>query len=174
MDVQSCILAISVQPQKWNQIPCFGTIISIQFTWTRRKCNRIVNIRCFEFLVTFRRYLHKSYDFCNQSDALSYVEDEVKKFKEKNIGMKFLIVVGTYSIGKERVWSHIAQTFKMKVWLEAERRKAFNLIYTDENKNHVIKNCVSDEREEAQLHVLPLQCINYKVKFTFVCMVNMY
>lgn len=109
------------------------------------------------------RYLHKSYEFCTQNDALYDIECEVKKFKAKNIGMKFLIVVGTYLIGKERVWSHIAQTFKMKVWLEANRREAFDLIYSEENGNHAIKEFICDVPEEAQLHVLPLQNISYPV-----------
>lgn len=87
----------------------------------------------------------------------------MNKFKEKNIGMKFLIVVGTYLIGKERVWSHIAQTFKMKVWMDAKRREAFDLIYSEENGNHAIKEYVCDAPEEAQLHILPLQNISYPV-----------
>lgn len=127
-----------------------------------------VNFYCYT-----RRYLHKSYTFCTQSEALFYVEEEVKKFKLKNIGSKFLIVVGSYVIGKERVWSHIAQTFKMKVWLEAERRKAFNLIYADENANHAIKDCICDIREDAELHILPLQCINYKVRFICNCVFDL-
>lgn len=69
-------------------------------------------------------------------------------------------------IGKEKVWCHIAQTFGMKVWLETERRKAFDLIYSEENQNQVIKDCVCDVRDEAQLHVIPIQCINYSVRST--------
>ncbi|KAJ6646144.1 DNA cross-link repair 1A protein [Pseudolycoriella hygida] len=106
-------------------------------------------------------YLHKAYNFPSQNDALLYVEDEVNKFKEKSAGKKFVIVVGSYLIGKEKVWVHIAQTFKMKVWLEAERRKAFDLIYTNENENAVLKSCISSTREEAQLHVIPINCIHY-------------
>lgn len=89
----------------------------------------------------------------------------MKKFKQKNAGKKFVIVVGTYLIGKERVWSHIAQTFKMKVWIEAERRKAVDLIYSEENANPIIKSLISDSREDAQLHVLPIPCVTYSVKF---------
>lgn len=91
------------------------------------------------------------------------MEDEIRKFKLRMIGKKFVIVVGSYLVGKERVWSHIAQTFNMKVWLEDERRKAFDLIYTEENDNQIIKNCICDVREEAQLHVIPMQCVNYSV-----------
>lgn len=120
----------------------------------------------FEKKTFFRRYLHKSYNFCTQNDALFFVEDEVKKFKQKNIGTKFVIVVGSYVVGKERVWSHIAQTFNMKVWLEGERRKAFDLIYSDENENRVLKDHICAAREDAQLHVIPIQCINYAVRFT--------
>lgn len=91
------------------------------------------------------------------------MEDEVKKFKQNNIGKKFVIVVGTYLVGKERLWSYIAQTFKMKVWIEADRRKAFDLIYSEENANHVVTDSISDVREDAQLHILPIQCIKYPV-----------
>lgn len=125
-----------------------------------------VHINALNLEIFFRRYLHKSYNFCTQNDALLFVEDEVMKFQQKNIGTKFVIVVGSYVIGKERVWSHIAQTFKMKVWLEGERRKAFDLIYSDENENQVMKDCICAVREEAQLHVIPIQCINYSVRLT--------
>ncbi|XP_037042726.1 DNA cross-link repair protein SNM1-like isoform X2 [Bradysia coprophila] len=106
-------------------------------------------------------YLHKSYNFGTQNDALLFVEDEIRKFKQKAAGKKFVVVVGSYMVGKERVWAHIAQTFNMKVWLEDERRKAFDLIYTEENDNQIIKNCICDARDEAQLHVIPIQCVNY-------------
>lgn len=95
------------------------------------------------------------------------MEDEVKKFKQKNIGKKFVIVVGTYLVGKERLWSHIAQTFNMKVWIEAERRKAFDLIYSEENANPVITGSICDVREDAQLHIVPMQCIKYPVGLVF-------
>lgn len=91
------------------------------------------------------------------------MEDEIKKFRQKNVGRKFVIVVGSYMVGKERVWCHISQTFNMKVWLEPERRNASDLIYKDENDNPIIKNCICDVREEAQLHVIPMQCVNYAV-----------
>lgn len=87
----------------------------------------------------------------------------MKKFKQKNIDKKFVIVVGTYLVGKERLWCNIAQTFKMKVWIEAERRKAFDLIYTEESENQIIKNCICEVREDAEIHVIPMQCINYPV-----------
>ncbi|KAG4068114.1 hypothetical protein HA402_001539 [Bradysia odoriphaga] len=89
-------------------------------------------------------YLHKSYNFGTQNDALLFVEDEIRKFKQRAAGKKFVVVVGSYLVGKERVWSHIAQTFNMKVWLEDERRKAFDLIYSEENDNQIIKNCICD------------------------------
>lgn len=115
------------------------------------------------YTVSVCRYLHKSYNFGTQNDALLLVEDEIRKFKLRNVGKKFVILVGSYLVGKERVWSHIAQTFNMKVWLEPERRKAFDLIYAEENDNQTLKKCVRDKREEADLHVIPMHCVNYKV-----------
>ncbi len=88
----------------------------------------------------------------------------MKKFQQKNVDKKFVIVVGSYMIGKERVWSHIAQTFNMKVWLEDERRKALDLIYADENDSQVVKDCICDVRDGGQVHVIPIQCVNYAVR----------
>lgn len=121
----------------------------------------VANVNIYRFF----SYLHKGCNFGSQSDALSYVEEKVQEFVVKNIGNKFKIVIGTYLIGKEKVWIHLIQTFKIKVWFERERRKAMDVIFSEGNDDRRITDYFCNNPSDAQLHVIPLQCINDEVKY---------
>lgn len=67
-----------------------------------------------------------------------------------------MIIVGAYVIGKEKIWSAIADRFQYRVWLEPNRRKAVDC-YEDENLSRMlVENPV-----DAKIHVLGLQNLNY-------------
>lgn len=120
-----------------------------------------------------------------QTHSIDEVKDHVQRFIKINVMKKYLIVVGTYTIGKtiflrvmfksssmfhytgkENVWMSIANTFKMKVWLEESRRKAAITIYGERSPS--LRMLVPD-KDEANMHVIPLNKVNYKVYFIYIC-----
>lgn len=69
-----------------------------------------------------------------------------------------IIVVGTYLIGKEKVWMSIAEAFDLNVWLEAQRHRTLACIYAP---GHPIFKRIVTQPSAAQLHVLPLQRVTW-------------
>ncbi|KAI8060007.1 DNA repair metallo-beta-lactamase-domain-containing protein [Gongronella butleri] len=62
-----------------------------------------------------------------------------------------LIVVGTYTIGKERVFHHLAKQFGSKIFVTEQKRR---ILLCQENPD--LESLITTEQEEAQVHVLPL------------------
>lgn len=77
----------------------------------------------------------------------------MKDYQLQNIGEKCLIIVGTYVIGKERVWQSIARELDCRVWLEKSRLEAVQC-YNDPALLELLET--ADPRK-ALVHVLPLQ-----------------
>lgn len=86
--------------------------------------------------------------------------EDCRKYHDRHIGGhgKTLIVCGSYKIGKEKVWLAIAQAFNLKVWIDKERKNALKCI---DNKDML--DVIVDSPLEANIHVLPINEINYKV-----------
>lgn len=82
--------------------------------------------------------------------------DFVNKYREQNIGVKYVIIVGTYVIGKERVWSSLARHLDCRVWLEKKRQTAVEC-YEDTS----LLELLEVDPVKALIHVLPLQTLFY-------------
>lgn len=63
-------------------------------------------------------------------------------------------------IGKEKIWMSIADAFDLKVWLEANRRKAAECIF---EANDPIWHRIVDTKAEATVHVVALGDTSYPV-----------
>lgn len=59
----------------------------------------------------------------------------------------------------------IANTFRIKVWLEETRRKAAIAIYGEQSP--ALRYLVAD-KNQASMHVIPLNKLNYQVHFIFI------
>lgn len=104
-----------------------------------------------------------------QSESIEFLLKHVQRYLEENIGEKFLIIVGAYLIGKEKVWMSIAQHFNFKVYLEKERLKAFKAIcscsqeHLEEYKNHVTEN-----EDAADMRVVNMIQLSYPVRLSLM------
>lgn len=108
-------------------------------------------------------YMPSKADFISQPSSLDAARRVVGKFLEHRTASttttdKPIIVVGTYLIGKEKVWMSIAESFDLKVWLEAQRLKTLTCIYPPE---HPIFKRIVSRATDATLHVLPLQRVKW-------------
>lgn len=125
-----------------------------------------------DHLIFWSSYLSKNYDFCTQSESMEKVIADVESHRKLHAGSngRTLIVCGAYKIGKEKVWMSIAQTFNYKVWVDKERKRALECI-----GNRDILSVIVDSPIEADVHILTMGEINYKVKIykISICRVNL-
>lgn len=99
-----------------------------------------------------------------QSESIEFVLQHVGRYLEENIGEKFLIVVGAYLIGKEKVWMSIAQRFNFKVYLEKERLKAFKAICSCSAEHlEIYRKYITENIEEADMRVVGMIQLSYPV-----------
>lgn len=105
-------------------------------------------------------YLSTKGDFIAQHDSLDVARRTVHRFlgHAAAADARPVIVVGTYLIGKEKVWMSIADAFDLPVWLEASRRRALDCIYPPGHPIFML--CVADA-SAAVVHVLPMQRLTY-------------
>lgn len=75
----------------------------------------------------------------------------IKKYQQKHIGEKILIICGAYLIGKEKLWLKIAERFDLKVWVEPKRAIALKCLEMEEINIRLVR-----KQEEAALHVLSM------------------
>lgn len=107
-------------------------------------------------------YLHSKKRMPPQEESISYLLEHVQKYLESNIGEKFLILVGAYLVGKEKIWMAIAERFNFKVYLEKERMKGFKEICSCSVEFfNFFKNHVTFEEEEADIRVVSMLQITY-------------
>ncbi|CAJ0904858.1 10369_t:CDS:10 [Entrophospora sp. SA101] len=72
-------------------------------------------------------------------------------------GSKILIVVGTYLIGKEKIFYGVAKAFKSKIYVTEEKRR---LISCQENPS--LEELLTNDPLEASIHVASLTSLKYE------------
>ncbi|CAN8266381.1 unnamed protein product [Cochlearia groenlandica] len=97
-------------------------------------------------------YCNPRYKFPSKEDVLSYVVRIAKEFLRKQ--PKTLIVVGSYSIGKECVYLAIAKALGVKIFANASRRRILQSFGWDD----ISKNLCTDGKATC-LHVLPMSSL---------------
>lgn len=97
-------------------------------------------------------YCNPRYKFPSKEDVLSYVVRITKEFLRKQ--PRTLIVVGSYSIGKECVYLAIAKSLGVKIFANASRRRILESFGWDD----ISKNLCADGKATC-LHVLPMSAL---------------
>lgn len=99
-----------------------------------------------------------------QNESIEFLLQHVQKYLDDNIGEKFLIIVGAYLIGKEKVWMSIVQRFNFKVFLEKERLKAFKAVCSCSSEHlEIYKKYVTEQEDEADVRVVNMIQLSYPV-----------
>lgn len=108
-------------------------------------------------------YLHTKRCFPSQKDSIGFLIEHVKKYLYDNIGEKYVILCGSYLVGKEKIWKALAVEFNFKVHLEKERRKAFESVCSASSDYlHDIELLV-DDPSDADIHVVNMNRLSYPV-----------
>lgn len=104
-------------------------------------------------------YLTAKGAFISQHASLEAVGRAVHAFLQHDANSPpGLIIVGTYLIGKEKVWMSVADRFDLTVWLEPSRRRALDCIYP---ASHPIFARIVADPADAVVHVLPMQRLSW-------------
>ncbi|KAG5675357.1 hypothetical protein PVAND_005266 [Polypedilum vanderplanki] len=126
--------------------------------------DQLLYFKCYHLDLVYldTTYLHTKKRMPPQEESIQYVLDHVQKYLETNIGEKFLILVGAYLIGKEKVWMSIAKKFNFKVYLEKERLKGFKEICTCSIEHYqFFKNHITLDENDADIRVVSMLQITY-------------
>ncbi|KAI9563317.1 hypothetical protein GHT06_010775 [Daphnia sinensis] len=92
-------------------------------------------------------YCDEHYELPAQEEVLSYIRRLVRRYANKH--QKLLVVSGTYTIGKEKVFMTAADELNSKVWAPTEKRRILNCLEDLE-----ISGRLSDNPLEAGVHVV--------------------
>lgn len=108
-------------------------------------------------------YLSKKYNFKSQYESVKEAQEHVFEFGKKYNWKNIIIVCGSYLIGKERIWSNIAEHFKFKVWTDDQRLKILNCI--DDRR---LLDLMTDSKTDATIHVLPINKLRYELLLQYL------
>eukprot|EP00117_Sycon_ciliatum_P045561 scpid37331/ scgid32737/ DNA cross-link repair 1A protein; SNM1 homolog A len=100
-------------------------------------------------------YLDPKYDFPPQDACVEFAVRKAKEALANN--PKTLIVSGTYSIGKERVFLAVAEALQSKVAVSAKKKAILDQLEWPELTSRLTTNW-----SEAKVHVLPMMQISFK------------
>ncbi|KAI9311947.1 DNA repair metallo-beta-lactamase-domain-containing protein [Dichotomocladium elegans] len=89
-------------------------------------------------------YLDGHYSFPGQEEVVNAACDHLPQEQPR-----VLIVVGTYTIGKEKVFLHLARRLKSKVFVKEKKRRILKC-----QENEELSSLLTDDPYEAQIHVV--------------------
>lgn len=94
-------------------------------------------------------------NFPHQKDVLSKVNQIASAYVGKK---ETLFIVGAYTIGKERLFFSLADTFKLKIFLQKDKMKILSCLNLTESQY----DCLTESQVEGKVHVLPMNQVNMK------------
>ena len=95
-------------------------------------------------------YCKEEYDFPSQADVVEATCDLVKRHLERH--PKTLICVGSYTIGKERIFTALAERYDFKIWAGTEKTRILRTL-----RDPVIDARLVTTPHLAQLHVMEMK-----------------
>ncbi|XP_043568719.1 DNA cross-link repair 1A protein [Chiloscyllium plagiosum] len=100
-------------------------------------------------------YCSPEYTFPSQQEAIQFVANVA--FETVMMKPRTLIVCGTYSIGKEKVFLAIAEVLGCKVSITRNKLEILQCLNSDQ-----INSAITTDWESSQLHLLPMMQITFK------------
>ncbi|XP_063589519.1 DNA cross-link repair 1A protein-like isoform X2 [Penaeus indicus] len=112
-------------------------------------------------LLEANQYCNAVYDFPSQEDVIDKCVSVATSHVADNT--KTLIVVGSYSIGKERVFKAIASALDCKIWASSDKQRTLRCIQDNE-----ICSRLTSEKLCARVHVLPMSDLQPRKLMAYV------
>lgn len=98
-------------------------------------------------------YLDPRYSFPPQRDVIEFAVKLAVDFVQCR--PKTLIICGSYTIGKERIFKAIAQELRVKVFVRDDKLRILNCL-----EDYVLTRLLTRNALDAHLHVLPMHLLN--------------
>ncbi|XP_026996311.2 DNA cross-link repair 1A protein [Tachysurus fulvidraco] len=100
-------------------------------------------------------YCSPEYAFPTQQEVITFAANTA--FELVTLNPRTLVVCGSYSVGKEKVFLAISQVLGSKVYVSRDRYKTMCCLESEH-----IHQCITTNVKEAQIHVLPMMQLNFK------------
>ncbi|XP_076855409.1 DNA cross-link repair 1A protein [Brachyhypopomus gauderio] len=100
-------------------------------------------------------YCSPEYAFPTQQEVITFAANTA--FEMVTLNPRTLVVCGTYSVGKEKVFLAISQVLGSKVYVSRDRHATMCCLESEQ-----ISQCVTTNQNAARVHVLPMMQINFK------------
>lgn len=122
-------------------------------------------------------YLDTTYDdpawcFPSQNTILTKSSQYLKRVilqenKRKLAPFSYLVVIGCYTIGKERIAIHLADTLSCKIYCQPFKRKIFNC-YTESEWSNLF-SLIEDNPLNAMIHLVPMDWLKEEKLSELLC-----
>ncbi|XP_014641241.1 PREDICTED: DNA cross-link repair 1A protein isoform X2 [Ceratotherium simum simum] len=106
-------------------------------------------------LLDANQYCNPKYSFPSQQEVIQFVINTA--FEAVTLNPRTLVVCGTYSIGKEKVFLAIADVLGSKVGMSQEKYKTLRCLNIPE-----INSLITTDMCNSLVHLLPMMQINFK------------
>ncbi|KAL3051495.1 hypothetical protein OYC64_001693 [Pagothenia borchgrevinki] len=100
-------------------------------------------------------YCSPEYTFPRQQEVINFAANTA--FELVTLNPRTLVVCGSYSVGKEKVFLALAEVLGSKVWLSRDK---YNIMCCLESEQ--IKQRITTDLKAAQVHVLPMMHLSFK------------
>lgn len=108
-----------------------------------------LNYRPIDELYLDTTYCDENYELPPQEEVLAYVARLVRKYKDRYAVDRLLVVCGSYTIGKERVFMAAARELDCRVWAPSEKRRVLKCLEDAELSRRLVADPMA-----AGVHVL--------------------
>ncbi|KAK1793988.1 hypothetical protein P4O66_010906, partial [Electrophorus voltai] len=106
-------------------------------------------------LLDANQYCSPEYAFPTQQEVITFAANTA--FEKVTLNPRTLVVCGTYSVGKEKVFLAISQVLGSKVYMSRDRYATMCCLESEQ-----ISQCVTTDQKAARVHVLPMMQLNFK------------
>ncbi|XP_028391269.1 DNA cross-link repair 1A protein-like [Dendronephthya gigantea] len=100
-------------------------------------------------------YCDPHYSFPPQSETIEFCASVAAKAIKRNA--KTLIVVGTYTIGKEKIFTAVANILQCNVAVQREKYNVLKCLESDQ-----LKKIIVQDYKNAEIHVLPMAHLTHE------------
>ncbi|XP_039016858.1 DNA cross-link repair 1A protein-like [Hibiscus syriacus] len=100
-------------------------------------------------LILDTTYCNPQYDFPKQEDVIQFV---IEAIQAETFNPKTLFLIGSYTIGKERLFLEVACVLRRKVYITAAKLRLLECLgFSEEDMQWITSN-----DQESQIHVVPM------------------
>ncbi|XP_051530764.1 DNA cross-link repair 1A protein [Myxocyprinus asiaticus] len=100
-------------------------------------------------------YCSPEYTFPTQQEVITFAVNVA--FEQVTLNPRTLVVCGTYTIGKEKVFLAVSEVLGSKVCLSRDKYNTMCCLESEQ-----VKQCITTDWQTAQVHVLPMMQLNFK------------